>query len=441
MARLHLVTDDLDLAQQLAKLLHSAGFIFSQSASLTEPFDADLVVYAPGRFDAAQYNAFRDHPLASQADWLLVSDGQPNPWLDKLMRHGAAYHFRKPLDLDHLAEVLADFRQELAQPPQRGQAAPLASNLDQYGLLLGSSKPMRRLYRLIRRVSQTDANVLLVGESGSGKELAARTIHQQSQRATEPFVAVNCAALSAELVESELFGHVKGAFTGAIQDHVGFFEKGARGTLFLDEVTEMPLALQSKLLRVLESGEFRRVGSDKVQYTQVRVVAASNRQPDDAIEAGFLREDLYFRLAHFPILLPPLRDRGQDILELAQHFLAYRNVATDSAKHFTQEALDAIAAYHWPGNVRELKHCVERAHILAISDIGLGELPALVDPEPSPDTIGPGTSLRDAERVLIMATLDACQQNKTQAAEQLGVSVKTLYNKLEKYREGDWQEP
>ncbi len=441
MARLHLVTDDLALAQQLATPLTQAGYQLTQSTTLHEPFRADLVVYGPSHFGEQDYREYRQHPLAHQADWLLVSDGTPNPWLDKLMRRGVAYHFRKPLDLDHLQQVLAEFRDELAEQSSSCAQAPLRSNLDQYGLLLGSSEVMRRLYRLIRRVSRTDANVLLVGESGSGKELAARTIHQQSQRAAEPFVAVNCAALSAELVESELFGHVKGAFTGALKDHSGFFERGAAGTLFLDEITEMPLELQSKLLRVLETGEFRRVGSDKVQYTKVRIIAATNRSPDEAIDGGFLREDLYFRLAHFPIQLPPLRQRDDDIVELARHFLAYRNVETGTDKAFTQGAIDAIAQYSWPGNVRQLKHCIERAHILAVNEIGLGELPDLTEKPLATEDIAPGTTLRDAERSLILATLEACQQNKTQAAQQLGVSVKTLYNKLEKYREGEeeWQ--
>ncbi|WP_115720399.1 sigma-54-dependent transcriptional regulator [Gallaecimonas mangrovi] len=434
MARLHLVTDDLSLAQQLAEPLRQAGYHLSQSTSLDEPFRADLVIYGPSRFDEADYRLFRAHPLAHQADWLLVSDGAPNPWLDKLMRRGVAYHFRKPLDINHLTEVLGEFKEELALQQETPTRAPLSSNLDQFGLLLGSSEVMRRLYRLIRRVSQTEANVLLVGESGSGKELAARTIHQQSPRATDPFVAVNCAALSAELVESELFGHVKGAFTGALKDHIGFFERASEGTLFLDEVTEMPLELQSKLLRVLETGEFRRVGSDQVQHTKVRIVAATNRSPDDAIDGGYLREDLYFRLAHFPIQLPALRERGDDIVELARHFLAYRNVETGTDKAFTQGALDAIARYSWPGNVRQLKHCVERAHILAANEIGLAELPDLTEKTQTPKDIAPGTSLKDAERTLILATLEACQQNKTQAAEQLGVSVKTLYNKLERYQ-------
>jgi transcriptional regulator with PAS, ATPase and Fis domain len=203
----------------------------------------------------------------------------------------------------------------------------------------------------------------------------------------------------------------------------------------------MPLSLQSKLLRVLESGEFTRVGSDHLQKTDVRVIAATNRQPLEAIEQGYMREDLYFRLAHFPIQLPPLRKRSGDIVELAQHFLAYRNHTTKTNKAFSKEALDEIAQYTWPGNVRELKHTVERAHILAVDEITLAELPSLSEPanssEVNVEDIKPGITLKDAEKALIIATLDDCEHNKTQAADQLGISVKTLYNKLERYDENE----
>ncbi|WP_132290000.1 sigma-54 interaction domain-containing protein [Marinobacterium mangrovicola] len=438
MPRLHLISEDIALAEQILPMLDESGFRVAQSAEmaadLTTPPQGDVVIFAPYQFDEEQYRLYLEHPLHEDAEWMLVSNGVPNPWLDKMMSQGVAYHFRTPIDDKHFKEVIGDFYVEIREEKASHAEAPLTSNLDQFGLLLGSSAAMRRLYRLIRRVSQTDANVLLIGESGSGKELAARTIHQQSPRANKPFIAINCAALTAELVESELFGHKKGAFTGAVADHVGFFEQGGDGTLFLDEITEMPLALQSKLLRVLETGEFTRLGSDKVMLTQVRVVAATNRIPSEAIEEGYLREDLYFRLAHFPIQLPPLRKRGSDVIELAKHFLAYRNKATETSKAFTDEALDAIGKFDWPGNVRELKHCVERAHILAIDDITLAELPSLTERQKiDPNLIRPGISLKEAEKALILATLDACEQNKTLAAEQLGISVKTLYNKLERY--------
>lgn len=444
MATIELIAENED-GSALDTFLRHAGFSVEQRQHLSEkandqaagPAIPDMVMVVCGDFSRRHLTAAQAHPLAGRVPWILISDGRPNQYLDELMNQGVAYHFRQPLDYTHLGSVLEDFRRDL-QPQSKPSCPATASSLDQFGLLLGSSPAMRHLYRLLRRVSQTEANVLLMGESGSGKELAARTLHQQSPRAKQRFTAINCAALSPELVESELFGHVKGAFTGAIRDHTGVFEQCQGGTLFLDEITEMPLSLQSKLLRVLETGEFNRVGCEQVQHANVRVISASNRPVLQAIDEGQLREDLYFRLAHFPLQLPPLRERGSDIAELAQHFLAYRNQETGSDKYFSDAALNAMKAYHWPGNVRELKHCVERAHILADREIGLDELPSLQGGANAdqPSLIAPGISLRDAEKTLILATLEHCRHNKTQAAGTLGVSVKTLYNKLERYSEG-----
>ncbi|WP_417549629.1 sigma-54 interaction domain-containing protein [Methylophaga sp.] len=435
MPKLLLITTDDNLAEKLSKLLAACEFSMIQAADLTDhSHQADLVIFAPKQTSETEYKLFETHPLQSTADWILLSDGLPNKWLDMMMTQGIAYHFRQMKDFSPLVEIAQEFAEEFKQLRKNRQTATLSSSLDQYGSLLGSSAVMHKLYRLIRRVSQTDANVFLIGESGCGKEVAARTIHEQSERANEPMVSVNCAALAADLVESELFGHEKGAFTGAVNQHIGFFEQGGNGTLLLDEITEMPLALQSKLLRVLESGEFRRVGSDVVRQSKVRVIAATNREPEEAIEAGFLREDLYFRLAHFPIKLPPLRHRDNDVIELAKHFLAYRNEATNTGKVFADEVLEIFAQYSWPGNVRELKHCVERAHILAEEVITVSDLPDFSTIQlASIGEIGPGTSIKEAEKSLILSTLDACKQNKTQAAKQLGITVKTLYNKLEQY--------
>lgn len=435
MPKLLLITKDDALSATLSNQLSACDFSLIQVADLTEhSYQADLVIFAPQQATEADYKLFETHPLQQTADWILLSDGLPNKWLDMMMTQGVAYHFRQMKDFNPLIEIATEFAEEFKQLKKNRRTATLSSTLDQYGSLLGSSAVMHKLYRLIRRVSQTDANVFLIGESGCGKEVAARTIHEQSERANEPMVSVNCAALAADLVESELFGHEKGSFTGAVNQHIGFFEQGGKGTLLLDEITEMPLALQSKLLRVLESGEFRRVGSDVVRQSQVRVIAATNREPEEAIESGFLREDLYFRLAHFPIKIPPLRHRDNDVIELAKHFLAYRNEATNTGKVFADEVLDIFAQYSWPGNVRELKHCVERAHILAEEVITVADLPDFSNIlSTSENSIGPGTSIKEAEKSLIISTLNACQQNKTQAAKQLGITVKTLYNKLEQY--------
>ncbi|WP_069296061.1 sigma-54 interaction domain-containing protein [Methylophaga muralis] len=435
MPKLLLITTDDVLSATLSHLLSACDFSLIQVADLSDhSYQADLVIYAPQQATEADCKLFSTHPLQNTADWILLSDGLPNKCLDMMMTQGVAYHFRQMKDFTPLVEIVREFAEEFKHLKKQRKTATFTSTLDQYGSLLGSSAVMHKLYRLIRRVSQTDANVFLIGESGCGKEVAARTIHEQSERASEPMVSVNCAALAADLVESELFGHEKGAFTGAVNQHIGFFEQGGKGTLLLDEITEMPLALQSKLLRVLESGEFRRVGSDVVRQSQVRVIAATNREPEEAIESGFLREDLYFRLAHFPIKIPPLRHRDNDAIELARHFLAYRNKATNTGKVFADEVLDVFAQYSWPGNVRELKHCVERAHILAEDMITVAELPDFSNIQvTSESSVGPGTSIKEAEKSLIISTLNACQQNKTQAAKQLGITVKTLYNKLELY--------
>lgn len=392
------------------------------------------------------YLSLIESGLMSDIDFIFLSDGQPNPNLDKLMSKGAGYHFRKPFDMSLISDTLADFAQHLvANSPKRQR--PFSSELDQYGLLVGSSAPMHSLYRTIRRVAVTDSNVLIIGESGAGKELVANTIHLASLRQSEPFIAINCGALSPELVDSELFGHVKGAFTGAHRDHRGVFEQAEGGTLFLDEVTEMPLEHQVKLLRVLENSEYRSVGSSTTKRANVRIVAASNRDPNEAIAQGHLREDLYFRLAQFPIYVPSLRERGEDIVGLAQHFLAYRNAAEKCAKVFDDESLKLLANHTWSGNVRELKHAIERAYILADHEILPCHLHLIVAGNSEGEgegelNIPAGMRLEELERLAIFQALEQAKGNKTDTAEQLGISVKTLYNKLSKYEQaGDEVSP
>ncbi len=369
---------------------------------------------------------------------MLLSEGSPNPLIDQAMRQGASFHFRLPLEDKLLQDIFSDIHNEWRSEDVAAEAT--RSDLDQFGLLLGSSPCMRKVYRMIRKVADTDASVMIVGESGCGKELVANTLHLMSSRIDQPFIAINSSAFSSELIESELFGHEKGAFTGAVKSYKGIFEQAHLGTLFLDEVTEMPIELQAKLLRVLETGQFSRLGSEDVLTTDVRVVAATNRSPEQAIADGRLREDLYFRLAQFPVELPPLRERGEDILGLARHFLAYRNAADKTQKFFSPGAMDAIEKHPWPGNVRELKHLVERAHILALDEItqehlGLdGDFAPVLTPQEDALIIPANAPLEEMERQAILQTLERCEGNKTRAAEQLGISIKTLYNKLEKYR-------
>jgi DNA-binding NtrC family response regulator len=295
---------------------------------------------------------------------------------------------------------------------------------------------MRKLYRIIRKAAATRASIFIIGESGAGKELVANTIHIMSDRRERPFVTLNCGAISPALIESELFGHVKGAFTGATGTRSGVFEQASGSTLFLDEITEMPLDQQVKLLRVLESGEFKKVGSDTLQKCDVRVIAATNREPAEVMEAEEFREDLYFRLAQFPLRVPPLREREGDILGLARHFLAYRNAEEKTSLEITEQALERIGSHSWPGNVRELRHTIERAYILA-DDVITDDHIVIEDSSPTGHrgVATGGLSLEQIEKEAILNTLRETNNSKKETAKVLGISVKTLYNKLDKYKE------
>jgi DNA-binding NtrC family response regulator len=323
----------------------------------------------------------------------------------------------------------------VALPFVAAARAASAPALGRFGRLYGSSTVMQDVYRMIEKVAPTEATVFITGESGCGKELVARTIHERSARAHGAFVAINCGAIPQNLIEAELFGHERGAFTGANRQHRGCFERAEGGTLFLDEITEMAPEMQVRLLRVLEMGRFMRVGGDGEIRTNVRVLTATNRDALDAVRDGRLREDLMYRLAVFPIMLPPLREREGDTELLAEHFLQNLNVEGGMSKRFSRAALTTIRAYHWPGNVRELKNAVHRAFIMAEDVVEL-DLAGLACPAVEGEClrVPVGTSLAEMERQAIFATLDHCRGNKRRAAEMLGVSLKTLYNRLTAYQ-------
>lgn len=319
------------------------------------------------------------------------------------------------------------------------ESSSATSERDHFAGLIGRSPPMRRLFDQIRKVAPTGASVLLVGESGTGKEMVARALHETSRRAQEPFVAVNCGGIPESLIEAELFGFERGSFTGAQRAHAGHFERAGRGTLFLDEITEMPPEMQVKLLRVLESRKLRRVGGDREIEFDCRVIAATNRDPQLAVNEGRLRSDLLYRLAGFPLTMPPLRDREGDALLLAQHFLGDLNAAHGTWKQLSSDSLRWIATHSWPGNVRELANAIQRAFILADDEIDVRA--ATLTPKSAPVTddahmvrVPIGTSLADAERWIVLATLKQCGGNKTRAAATLGLSLKTLYNRLHAWR-------
>ena len=303
---------------------------------------------------------------------------------------------------------------------------------------IGRSKLMLNVFEQARRVARCSAAVLVQGESGTGKEVLARLIHTSSERFNKPYVRVNCAALSATLIESELFGHVRGAFTGATERRIGRFECAQDGTLLLDEISEIPLNLQVKLLRVLEEGELQRVGDNRSYSTNARIIATSNRDLEVEVERGTFREDLYYRLNVFQFRVPPLRERPEDIPPLVDHFIQkYRNEGDVTVEAFDKQAMNAFRNYSWPGNVRQLRNetlriCVfSNSKVVGIDDIGI--LPTPRRPKTSYDVFE--MKLKDVEELLIKSTLRRFRGNKTQAARHLGVTPRTLRNKMKIYRE------
>jgi DNA-binding NtrC family response regulator len=355
------------------------------------------------------------------------------------MKNGARDFITKPLDYANLKAILEVAKKEIRL---RQGSKQLVSELDKgsgFHCFVGTSKPMREIYDLIKLLASSEASMLVTGESGTGKELVARTIHQLSARAGAPFIAINAAAIPEDLMESEIFGHERGAFTGATTIRPGCFELADRGVLLLDEIAEMPTALQPKLLRVLEDGRVRRLGGRQEFTFDVRVLAATNRDPRESVKEGTLREDLYYRLNVFTIRVPPLRSRKSDVPLLAQHFIREFNT-----KHGTQvqalrdDSLEILKNYAWPGNVRELRNVIERAVILAR---GEWILPAHLPPylqDPRVDSTSQivlpmGITAAEAEKELILRTLEQTGNNKAEAARQLGLDVKTIRNKLRFY--------
>jgi DNA-binding NtrC family response regulator len=299
---------------------------------------------------------------------------------------------------------------------------------------------MLELFSRIKRVAPTSVGVLLTGESGTGKELVAETIHELSGRRSEPFIAVNCGAIPATLVEAELFGHERGSFTGAIRSQAGYFERAGQGTLFLDEAAEMPLDMQVKLLRALESRSICRVGGDREIPLRARVIAATNRSLSEAVSNNHLRADLLYRLAVFHMDLPALRHRGDDVTLLARHFLERLNRSEGTHKYLSADSLAYVREHDWPGNVRELYNTVQRAFILADDQLELRSVaiygPGALTAAPADAGLAfkPGMSLSEVERMVIFETLKCFEGNKTRTAAVLGISLKTLYNRLNEYR-------
>ena len=357
------------------------------------------------------------------------------------MREGAYDYLEKPLNIERLKALLPKALEAYRVKQANRTLEEKLKSLTRFGDLIGQSEEMREIYGTIEAAAPSSASMFIVGESGTGKELVARAIHEKSGRHKGPFIAINCAAFPREILENELFGHEKGAFTGAIAEKPGCFELADGGTLFLDEVAEMEPDIQVKFLRALEQRSFRRLGGKKEIHVDIRVVAATNKNIGKAIDEGKLREDLYHRLAVIPLMLPPLRDRRGDVRVLAEHFLRrFSDENSKKIKGFAPEAQEFINTYRWPGNVRELKNTIERAVILARTDmVTLADMRAheLIGSEDREVRIPVGTPLEQAERTLVLKTFSFAEGDHRRAATLLGIAEDELRNRLTHFVVGE----
>ena len=442
--RVLVVDDEPALRDVLSMRLRHWGYDCREAGSVAEAealldaFAPDLVltdVRMPGVTGLELLRRLKAGSHRGVPVILMTAHGRINDAVEA-MKEGAEDFLTKPIDDQRLRSVLEAVTADLERAREvRALERALDGGTGVAGLV-GTSEAMRELHRLVALVASTDASALITGESGTGKEVVAQAIHELSSRRAAPFVAVNSAAIPESLMESELFGHERGAFTGAIRARAGCFETADGGTLFLDELAEMPLPLQPKLLRVLEDGRVRRVGGNKEAKFDVRVLAATNREPAAAIREGRMREDLFYRLNVFEVLVPPLRDRLEDLPLLCQHFVREFNRKHGTAVEGPRAAaLEALGRYGWPGNVRELRNVMERAVVVARDRwLEPAHLPAYVrgaagDASPTL-TVPLGTPLAHVERELILRTLEHVGNNKAEAARRLGLDVKTIRNKL-----------
>jgi len=436
-----IVDDDPGFLAGLCELVKREGFAVQSALSL-EQARAELAANPPDILlvdlhlpDGSGLSLLEGFEPGSAPEVVLITGSASVETAVDALRRGVADYLTKPVDFARVKMALGNVTRALELRGEIGTLRGELRKLGRFGALVGASPPMQKVYDLIGRVAGTDASILISGETGTGKELVAETIHRLSRRGRGAFLPVNCGALSAHLIESELFGHERGSFTGADRMHKGYFERAHGGTLFLDEITEA-VEIQIRLLRALETSAVTRVGGTEAVKVDVRIVAATSRRVDEAVAAGKLREDLYYRLNVFPIQLPPLRERGDDVELLAEKFLAELNQAEGTAKHFTRACLERLHRHSWPGNVRELQNVVRRAFILAEEDVGVDSLPLGVTEETSAASLVTrvGTSIAEAERRLILATLEHCDGNKRKAAGILKVSLKTLYSRLSQYK-------
>jgi DNA-binding NtrC family response regulator len=447
-ARILIVDDDREMCQFLADLLGEEGYavdvVHDGSTALAryraDGFDLTITDLMMPRMRGTelvqQLRAIDAHALV-----LLITGFGSIETAVEAMRAGAFHYITKPFRTD---EILLQVTRALEQRSLRSEVERLRKEIQdrhRFENIIGQSKKMREVFDLVARVSDLAVNVLIVGESGTGKEMIARAIHQQSARAEKSFIPLNCAAIPETLLESELFGYLRGAFTDARKDRRGLFQAASGGVLFLDEISEMPLSLQAKLLRVIEDKEVRPLGANYAEKVDARLVSACNRDPERLVQEGHFRQDLYYRLNVIRIDLPPLRDRVEDIPILVDHFIEkFASQTQRPLVGIEPEALDALLSYRWPGNVRELEHAIERAvHLGKENRIGLQDFaPALVarsdNVSPLAEAVGKPYTLKDLEKEYIIRVMERVHGNKTEAAKTLGVDRTTLYRKLEEYQ-------
>jgi two-component system, NtrC family, response regulator HydG len=442
-----IVDDDPDVLGALAEFVQRQGFAVVSAVTLSRAREElaaavpDVLVVDLRLPDGSGLDLLDMLEPGRRTEVVLITGNASVETAVDSLRRGVTDYLTKPVDFGRLKMALANVVRALEMKGEIGLLRTELRKLGRFGPLIGASEAMQKVYDLIGHVAPTDASILLTGETGTGKEVVAQTIHALSRRRKEPFVPVDCGAVSANLIESELFGHERGSFTGADRTHKGYFERAHHGTLFLDEITEMPPELQVKLLRLLETSVVSRVGGNESIKVDVRIIAATNRRLEEALDAGKLRQDLLYRLDVFPIALPPLRERGDDVDLLAERFLDELNAAEGTKKQFTRGAQARLRQRSWPGNVRELRNIVQRAFILAgerlevdvvppDTDTGTGAAPRV----PSSLMMPVGTSLAMAERLLILATLDRFDGDKKKVASALQISLNTLYNRLNEYK-------
>jgi DNA-binding NtrC family response regulator len=436
-----IVDDDPEIVKVLTELVEREGFAVACASSLAQARDQiattvpDIVLVDIHLPDGSGLELLEGLGPSAPEVVLITGQASVDTAVDAL-RRGAADYLTKPVDFPRLKMVLGNVARTLEMKQEIGALRTELRRMGRFGALIGASPPMQKVYDLIGRVARTEAGILLTGETGTGKEVVAQTIHALSRRSKKPFVPVDCGAISPTVIESELFGHERGSFTGAERQHKGYFERAHTGTLFLDEITEMPLESQVKLLRVLETSDVLRVGADKPINIDVRIIAATNRRPDEAVAAGKLREDLLYRLNVFPIPLPPLRERGEDVERLAEHFLGELNAAEGKTKQLTAAGRERLLRHKWPGNLRELKNVIHHAFIVADQDLDLEDLGGTAGGRVASRslTMTVGTPLVDAERRLILAALDQFEGDKKKVASALRISMATLYTRLGAYK-------